>query len=282
MRLRDAIAQASRRLERAGVPSPRYDAELLLARVLAVPRGRLGLAQTPTADQITAFDALITRRERREPLQHILGATGFRLVDVVVGPGVFVPRPETEELAGWAVGQLRRLRSPVAVDLCTGSGAIALALSTEVPSARVYAVELSATACDYARRNLTGSPAGRRVDLRCDDIADALGELDGTVDVVVANPPYIPTSAQATVEPEARDYDPPLALWSGPDGLDGARRVEAAAARLLRPGGRVGCEHADVQHETALEVFARSGRWVEVTDMPDLTGRPRFVTAVRR
>ncbi|MGH3355803.1 MAG: peptide chain release factor N(5)-glutamine methyltransferase [Nocardioidaceae bacterium] len=277
MRIREALARAMWRLEQAGVPSPLHDAELLLADVLHVPRGRLGLADDLTEDQRAAFEQGVTRRERREPLQHILGSAAFRYVEVEVGPGVFVPRPETEVLTGWAVDLLTYLRTPVVVDLCTGSGAVALALVTEVPAATVHAVELSETAFDYARRNL----AGTAVDLRRGDVATAFEDLDGTVDVVVANPPYIPLTAYDAVDAEAREFDPPLALWSGQDGLDTIRAVEATAARLLRPGGWVGCEHADAQGESAPAVFAGAGRWTDVRDRPDLAGRPRFVTARR-
>jgi release factor glutamine methyltransferase len=277
VRVREAIAAATWTLQRAGVDSPGADAELLLAHVLGVPRARLGLADGLSPEQEAALDVLVTRRARREPLQHIVGTAAFRYVEVEVGPGVFVPRPETELLAGWAVDRLRGLEHPVAVDLCTGSGAVALALATEVPHATVHAVELSETACEYARRNL----AGTGVDLRCGDVASAFEDLDGTVDVVVANPPYIPLGAYATVAAEARDFDPPLSLWSGEDGLDTIRAVEATAARLLPSGGWVGCEHADVQGDSVPELFAASGRWAQVRDRTDLAGRPRFVTARR-
>jgi release factor glutamine methyltransferase len=277
VRARELLARATWRLQQVGVASPRNDAELLLAHVLDVPRGRLGLADALTEEQVRAFDALMARRQRREPLQHIVGSAAFRYVEVEVGPGVFVPRPETELLAGWAVDRLRDLKEPVVVDLCTGSGAIALALATEVPTAAVYAVELSESAFDYARRNL----AGTGVDLRGGDVATAFEDLDGGVDVVVANPPYIPLTAYASVEAEAREYDPPEALWSGQDGLDTIRAVERTAARLLKPGGWVGCEHADVQERTAAAVFSAAGRWADVRDRPDLAGRPRFVVARR-
>jgi release factor glutamine methyltransferase len=277
VRVRDALARATWRLAQAGVASPGNDAELLLAHVLGVARGRLGLATDLTEEQRTTFEALLARRASRQPLQHLIGTAAFRYVEVEVGPGVFVPRPETEALAGWAVDTLAGLDQPVAVDLCTGTGAIALALATEVPRARVHAVELSPEAHAYASRNL----AGTRVDLRCGDAATAFPELDGTVDLVVANPPYIPLGEYGSVEPEARDHDPPLALWSGDDGLDAVRLVERTAARLLRPGGWVGCEHADLQADTAPHVFAAAGRWAEVRDRPDLAGRPRFVTARR-
>jgi release factor glutamine methyltransferase len=278
VRARELVARATWRLEKAGVDSPDTDAELLLAHVLGLPRGRVGLADDVTDAQAHDLDALVDRRARREPLQHILGTAAFRYVEVEVGPGVFVPRPETELLAGWAVDRLRGLEAPVAVDLCTGSGAIALALATEAPHATVHAVELAETACEYARRNLSGTG----VDLRCGDVGSAFGDLDGSVDVVVANPPYIPLGAYDSVAVEAREHDPPLALWSGEDGLETIRVVEDTAARLLRPGGWVGCEHADAQGESAPQVFARSGRWTQVRDRTDLAGRPRFVTACRR
>jgi release factor glutamine methyltransferase len=277
VRAREALARATWRLQQAGVAAPRNDAEMLLAHVLDLPRSRVGLADDLTDEQVRAFDAVMARRQRREPLQHILGTAAFRYVEVGVGPGVFVPRPETELLAGWAVDHLSRLDKPVVVDLCTGSGAIALALTTEVPQARVYAVELSEDAFAYASRNLSGTG----VDLRCGDIATAFEDLDGRVDVVVVNPPYIPLTAYSSVEAEAREYDPPQSLWSGEDGLDAIRSVEATAARLLRPSGWVGCEHADEQEKTAAAVFAATGHWADIRDRPDLAGRSRYVTARR-
>ncbi len=164
---------------------------------------------------------------------------------------------------------------PVVVDLGTGSGAIALSVATEVPSAEVHATELDDAAADWARRNLAGSG----VDLRTGDMRDAFTDLDGSVDVVLCNPPYIPLEAYESVEPEARDHDPHLALFSGADGLDALRVVETVAARLLRPGGVAGAEHADVQGGSAPAVFAAAGRWSDVRDHEDLAGRPRFVTA---
>jgi release factor glutamine methyltransferase len=253
----------------------------MLADLLDVPRLRLGLVDELTKGELKAFDAMVVRRARREPLQHILGRATFRYVDVEVGPGVFVPRPETEALAGWAIDHLRQLPqvqpAPIAVELCAGSAAMALSLATEVPELTVHAVEMSDQAVVYAARNLDGSG----VHLHQADIADALPSLDGAVEVVVANPPYIPLTAYDSVDVEARDYDPPASLWAGQDGLDMVRLVEKVAARLLRPGGVVGCEHADVQAETAPAVFSRSGRWTQVRDRADLAGRPRFVTARR-
>jgi len=278
---REALARAAWRLRDAGVASPDHDAEAMLADLLDVPRLRLGLVDELTPTELKAFDAMVVRRARREPLQHILGHAIFRYVDVEVGPGVFVPRPETEALAGWAIDHLRQLPAippgPIAVELCAGSAAMALSLATEVSGVTVHAVEISDAAIAYATRNLNGSG----VHLHQGDIASAVPSLDGSVDVVVANPPYIPLTAYDSVDAEARDYDPPLSLWAGGDGLDVVRQVEQVAARLLRAGGVVGCEHADVQADAATAVFSRSGRWTEVRDRADLAGRPRFVTASR-
>ena len=192
---------------------------------------------------------------------------------------MFVPRPETEVLAGWGVDRAREVlaegRTPVVVDLCTGSGAIALALATEVAEADVHAVELSEDAYAWAAKNLAGSG----VDLRQGDMADAFPDLDGTVDVLLCNPPYIPLEAYESVAPEARDHDPSLALWSGDDGLEAMRVLERVATRLLRPGGVVGAEHADVQGESAPGVFRAHGHWSDVRDHRDLAGRPRYLTA---
>ncbi|GAA1913526.1 peptide chain release factor N(5)-glutamine methyltransferase [Nocardioides marmoribigeumensis] len=279
--MRRLLDGAASRLRDAGVDSPEHDAAELLAHVLGVRRGSLVTAPEPDADQLEAFDALLERRAARVPLQHLTGSAGFRYVELQVGAGVFVPRPETEVVAGFAVERVRealqRRPDPVVVDLCTGSGAIALAVATEVPESRVHAVELDPGAVEWASRNLEGSG----VDLRSGDMAEAFPELDGTVDVVVSNPPYIPLEAWESVTAEVRDHDPALALWSGQDGLDAMRVVEATAARLLRPGGVVAVEHADVQGEAAPAVFRATGRWREVADRPDLAGRPRFVTAVR-
>ena len=217
----------------------------------------------------------IARRAAREPLQHLTGTAYFRHVSLAVGPGVFVPRPETELLAGWAIEATLGLEAPVVVDLCTGSGAIARAVADEAPHATVHAIELDPAAHAWAERNL----AGTGIDLRRGDLATAFPELDGTVDVVVCNPPYIPLEAWESVAAEARDHDPHLALFSGADGLDAIRALEQRAAELLRAGGVVGAEHADVQGGSAPAVFAAAGRWADVRDHRDLAGRPRFVTA---
>ncbi|MFN8191106.1 MAG: peptide chain release factor N(5)-glutamine methyltransferase [Nocardioidaceae bacterium] len=267
--------RAAQRLRDAGVASPEWDADELLAHVLGTTRGRL-LTLGDVPDELAErYAALIERRAAREPLQHLTGTAAFRHVELAVGPGVFVPRPETELLAGWAIERALRVEEPVVVDLCTGSGAIARAIADEVPGARVYAVELDESAHDWAARNL----AGTGVELRLGDMKDAFDDLAGTVDVVTCNPPYIPLDAWESVALEARDHDPQLALFSGGDGLDAMRVLERRAAVLLAPGGVVGAEHADAQGDSAPAVFAATGRWREVTDHLDLAGRPRFVTA---
>ena len=279
MRPRQLLGAATARLDAAGVDSPANDAAVLLAHVLGVPRGRLPMVREVGEREIAAYDALLTRRTAREPLQHLTGTAAFRHVELAVGPGVFVPRPETELLAGWAIESALAVRDGErpcrVVDLCTGSGAVARAVVDEVPGAEVHAVELDPAALTWAGRNL----AGTGVDLRHGDMADAFEDLLGTVDVLVCNPPYIPLEAWESVAVEARDHDPHLALFSGQDGLEAMRVLERRAAALLRPGGVVGAEHADVQGESAPEVFRASGRWREVLDHRDLAGRARYVTA---
>lgn len=277
---RALVRAAAARLGDAAVDSPDHDAAELLAFVLGTSRSRLALVEEVGPEDEARFAELVERRAARVPLQHLTGAAAFRHAELAVGPGVFVPRPETELLAGWAVERAAELarvagRPPVVVDLCTGSGAIALSVATELPGAEVHAVELDPRAVEWAARNLAGSG----VDLREGDMADAFPDLDGAVDVVVCNPPYIPLTAYDGVAPEARDHDPDLALWSGDDGLDAIRVLERVGARLLRPGGQLGCEHADLQGDTAPQVFVASGRWTDVRDHRDLAGRPRYLTA---
>lgn len=275
--LRDAAAQ----LGRGGVASPQADARQLLAHVLDLEPARLLLVDTVTPADAALFSELVARRADREPLQHLTGRAWFRHVSVAVGPGVFVPRPETEAMTGWAIDQLAAMvgtrPDPVVVELCTGSGVIAKALADEVSAARVHAVELSEQALGYATDNL----AGTEVDLRAGDMADAFPDLDGSVDLVIANPPYIPLDAYESVAPEVRDHDPTVALFSGADGLDALRVVAGVAARLLRPSGLVCVEHAEVQAAAVVEVFVAAADFDQVRDHEDLTGRPRFVTAVR-
>jgi release factor glutamine methyltransferase len=276
---RRLLDEATARLAAAGVESPGPDARLLLAHVLGVELSQLALVDGVPPSVVRRYDVLVARRAGREPLQHLTGTAWFRHLELAVGPGVFIPRPETELLAGWAIERALEptagAAGPVVVDLGTGSGAIARAVADEVPHARVHAVELDPAAHRWAARNL----AGTGVDLRHGDLGTAFDDLAGHVDVVVSNPPYIPHEAWESVAPEVRDHDPDLALYASGDGLDVIRVVERRAALLLRPGGVVGVEHADLQGESAPAVFLGSGRWEQVRDHRDLAGRPRFVTA---
>ncbi|KAB8164535.1 peptide chain release factor N(5)-glutamine methyltransferase [Streptomyces sp. 3MP-14] len=271
------VARATQRLADAGVPSPRFDAEELAAHVHGTERSRLH--SVPDAEFDARYWEAVARREAREPLQHITGRAFFRYLELQVGPGVFVPRPETESVVGWAIDAVRAMdvAEPLIVDLCTGSGAIALALAQEVPRSRVHAVELDERALAWAQRNVEGS----RVVLHHGDAREALPELTGQVDLVISNPPYIPLGEWENVAPEARDHDPELALFSGEDGLDTIRGLERAAHRLLRPGGMVVVEHADTQGGQVPWIFTEDRGWADAADHPDLNNRPRFATARR-
>jgi release factor glutamine methyltransferase len=282
--LLDEIAVATARLAGAGVESPRTDAELIAAHVHGVTRG--ALLTVPDASFEPRFWDEIARREAREPLQHITGRAFFRYLDLDVGPGVFVPRPETEVMTGWAIDSLREMdvAEPVVADLGTGSGAIALAISQEVPRARVHAVEADPLARQWAERNIARCAAAAphtagRVTLRSGDFRTALGDLDGLADLVISNPPYIP--AGAWVPPEVGEYDPATALWGGPDGLDAIRAIEAVASRLLRPRGLVAVEHGAPQGSAVYWIFPEERGWRETRNHKDLAGRDRFVTAMR-
>lgn len=252
------------------------EARTLVAHVLGVEP--TGLLTAPDADgaAATALEALLTRRLAGEPIQHLTGVAPFRHTVVRVGPGVFIPRPETEVMTGWVLDHLLALGRPArVVELCAGSGAISRAIATESAGHAQWAVERADAAVSYLVANL----ADTGVEVVHADMADALGELDATVDVVVVNPPYIPLGDYEGVPAEVRDHDPAEALFSGADGLDALRVVARVAARLLVGGGWVAAEHAEAQAHSAPRVFLDSGAWDRVADHRDLTGRPRFVTA---
>jgi release factor glutamine methyltransferase len=278
--LLDEIARATTRLAEAGVASPRADAEELAAAVHGVKRSELHCVPDRSFD--ARFWEGVARREAGEPLQYITGRSFFRYLELKVGPGVFVPRPETEVMAGWAIDTLRDMdvSDPLVVDLGTGSAAIALSIAQEAPRARVHAVEKDPTAFAHATRNVEALDERGRVRLHLDDFATALAELDGTVDLVISNPPYIPMSEWEYVPRDVRDHDPPDALWGGgDDGLDAIRVVERTARRLLRPGGYLSVEHSDLQGNAVYWVFSEENGWRDVRNRRDLTNRDRFVTA---
>jgi release factor glutamine methyltransferase len=256
--VREAIAV----LTEADVPSAEHD-----ARALAEFAARTG------AD----FDELIRQRARRVPLQHLVGSVGFRYIDILVGPGVFVPRPETETVAGIAIDVAKAAgERPCVVDLCAGSGTLALSIANEIPMATVFAVELDRDAYEWLTRNSQARviAGDTRIETVCADISDALPELNGTADVVVSDPPYVAAHEMNFVDPEVRDHDPRVALVAGDDGLAVIRKVAAMAQRLLKPGGWVVVEHSDRQGESAPDVLREAG-FVNVRDEPDLTARPR-------
>ncbi len=279
-----ALASAVDVLAAAGVADPEVDAQLLAGHVLGLGRGQVQAAALRGTDldpaQRAGFDEHVARRATREPLQHIVGVAAFRHLELQVGPGVFVPRPETEIVAQLAIDALRAVAqpAPVAVDLGTGSGALALALATEVPYARVYAVESSPAALAWARRNFD-AVAAAHAHLVAADLRDACAELDGTVSVVVSNPPYVPDDAIPR-DPEVRLYDPAQALYGGPDGLDLVRALSRTALRLVHPGGTVVIEHGEWQGEAVRGILAADG-WRAAATHPDLTLRDRATTALR-
>jgi release factor glutamine methyltransferase len=270
--VRSVLDDATARLRAAGVASPQVDAELLLAHCLGVKRSRLSTVDGARPAALTSFEQLVERRANREPLQYILGSAPFRYVDLDVGPGVFIPRPETELLVDAVLAALSP--TSIVVDLCSGSGALAVALATERPGIRVHAVERSPAALPWLRRN--AEPAG--VTVVEGDVADPdlLADLDGSVDAVVSNPPYVPDGT--VVDHEVR-ADPAEAVFAGPDGLAVIPAVIARAAALLRPGGVLAVEHDDTHGQAVPALLG--DQWREVADHRDLAGRPRYTTAVR-
>ena len=282
MKLSEALALASEKLSTAGVPSPQADATWLLCHILDTDRSdlltRITFDQDLSSEQLEAFLVALARREKREPLQHITGKAAFRSLELSVGPGVFIPRPETEQVVQYAIDYLRQLPMPgVAIDLGTGSGAIAIAMAVEVPQTKVYAVELSQSAFDYATKNIEANLAA--VELRLGAMQEVVSDLVGGVDVVISNPPYIPDSA-IPIDPEVRNFDPELALYGGEDGLDVIRDISGIAAALLRAGGLLVLEHADGQSDAIRELLLNDG-WLSVSAFQDATMRYRTITAIR-
>jgi release factor glutamine methyltransferase len=280
--LAEAVREATELLADAGVPSPRVDAELLADHLLGVGLGRLRAMLLGDSPEPEGYADLVAERARRVPLQHITGVAHFRYLQLAVGPGVFIPRPETESVVQLVIDwlqdreRLTGVHRAKVVDLGTGSGAIAGSIAHEVPGAEVHAVEFSEFAHAWASRNL--APLG--VNLTRGDLRDALPEHNGTFDVVVSNPPYIPAEAIPN-EPEVALHDPPEALYGGgADGMELPTAAAASAARLLVPGGYFVMEHAEVQAGWIAAMLRSSGRWSEVTTHMDLNGRERATSAV--
>jgi release factor glutamine methyltransferase len=281
--LRLAVLEAERLLETAGVASPRADAELLAAHVLQTERTRLPLIPLVDPPVIEQLRRLVERRATREPLQHLTGWAAIGGITVSVGPGVFVPRPETELLLAWGLAQLEGVDAPIVIDLCTGSGILALGVANARPDATVHAVDKDPAALAWARRNanLRAAEGDTLVNLHFGDVADPtlLSELDGIAHLVLCNPPYVP--AGTALPPEVAHYDPPSAVFAGADGLAVIRPVVSAAARLLRPGGGLAVEHDESHAQTVLALLRSRTVLTEVQDHEDLAGRPRFATARR-
>ncbi|MFE5480414.1 peptide chain release factor N(5)-glutamine methyltransferase [Nocardia sp. NPDC056541] len=285
VRLRPLIVEAAARLAEAGVGSPMPDAENLAAHVLGTERMRLAMIPLVEPEVADRYRAVIERRASRIPLQHLIGTAAMGEIDLAVGPGVFVPRPETELLFAWALAYLETLphdHTPIVVDLCTGSGALALAIAHARPDAEVHAVELDPAALAWARRNADTRIAGgdTPITLHADDVTDPalLTPLTGRVDLVVANPPYIPDAA--ILDPEVADHDPHRALFGGPDGLDVIRAMIPTIARLLNSGGATGIEHDDTNGGGVAALLAAAD-FTDVVEHVDLADKPRFVVARR-
>lgn len=274
--VRTLLGDAAHALRVGGVASPDIDAEALLAHSVGVDRGRLVLIDRVEADAVTRFAELVARRAAREPLQHLIGSAPFRYLDLAVGPGVFVPRPETELLVDAMLPSLRGVDHPVVVDLCAGSGALGLAIVNEVPPATGYAVERSSAALTWLHRNAVGTG----LHVVAGDVRDPalLRDLDGRVDAVVSNPPYVPSDTAVGAEVA---HDPAVAVFAGADGLDLIPAVVATASRLLRAGGMLALEHDESHDAAVVTLLGGSGAWADVRDHHDLAGRPRYVTALR-
>ena len=274
--LRRAIDSAAALLAEAGIDSARRDAEQLAAHLAGIDRGRLTLLESLDDEFFGRYRDVVAARSRRVPLQHLIGTVAFGPAVLHVGPGVFIPRPETEAILAWATAQ-RLAARPVIVDLCTGSGALAVALAQHRPAARVIGIDDSDAALDYARRNVEGTA----VELVRADVTTPglLPELDGRVGLIVANPPYIPDSV--ILEPEVAQHDPHHAVFGGPDGMAVIAAVVGLAGRWLCPGGLFAVEHDDTTSSQTVEFVQSTGLFEDVRARQDLAGRPRFVTARR-
>jgi release factor glutamine methyltransferase len=276
--VREALDLGAAALRDAGIDDGRVDAEWLLAEALGTVRGRLGLQarQALEPGDVARYVRALRRRIAREPLQHIVGTQAFCHVTVKVSADALVPRPETELLAGWALELLPRgPRSPLAIDVGTGSGCIACALAAERPDLTVIALDVSPAAAALARANVAALGLATRVTVQVSDLFSRLTDMQG--DVVVSNPPYLPTALIPTLAPEVSRHDPRLALDGGPDGLDVIRRIVDAAPRWLAPTGWLVLETAGGEQVPEVVALMRARGFVSVQTRPDLAGIVRFV-----
>jgi release factor glutamine methyltransferase len=276
---RDQLAAATTALEAAGVASPRVDAEWLLAGLLGVGRVAVRLDQAGAVPELLAerYGDAVRRRARREPLQRILGWEEFRGLRVRLTDAVLVPRPETEALVEWALALLparggRRLR---AVDLGTGSGCIACALAAERPDLDVVAIDVSPAAAAVARENAIALGLAARIRVVAADLLDGVRDLGA--DLIVSNPPYLPTGLVPELPPEVRTHEPVVALDGGADGLALIRRIAAIAHRALRASGVLVVETAGGAQATAAAALLRTADFAQVVVRADLAGVDRFV-----
>jgi release factor glutamine methyltransferase len=286
MQLLAALKDATERLTRSGVASPQVDAELLLAHVTGVSRGEvLAWVHTDrslTADQVVDWDRLLARREKREPLQHLTGTAAFMSFEVSVGPGVFVPRPETQALVEAAIDQALAMavgeEGVRILDLCSGSGVVAISLARAIPHANVSAVEASPEALAYLERNVENlAPNIRVVAL---SVAECVEEFGGSAfDMILANPPYVPVS-EVPNDPEVATYDPAMALFGGADGLDIVHHIQALVNSHLRPGGYLAIEHSNLQGD-AVRAIMNSAGMRSVSTEKDFAERERFTHGFR-
>jgi release factor glutamine methyltransferase len=276
----ELLSESSGQLIEAGVISPQVDAELIACYCLGISRSELALMvatkQEFPKDSMDNFQLALARRVARHPLQHITGIAPFRHLELKVGPGVFTPRPETEQVVGFALEKIESLQSQLIVDLCSGSGAIAISVATEVSGSNVFAVEKSKEAFAYLRDN-AASYGLSESNLRNEDLEDSLPELDGQVDLVISNPPYIPINA-TPIDLEVQLHEPRMSLYGGVDGLDVVRQISVRALKLLRPGGLLVLEHADTQSSAIGKLLLAQG-WLEIEARADLAGKDRMISA---
>ena len=282
MLVSELLSESSSKLKEAGVTSATVDAELLACYCLGVSRSELALMvatrQEFPEESLELFQTALARRVARQPLQHITGTATFRHLDLKVGPGVFTPRPETEQVVGFALEKISNMPNPLIVDLCSGSGAIAISLATEVLGSNVFAVEKSKEAFSFLQQN-AASYGLAEMNLRNEDLQESLPELDGKVDLVISNPPYIPNDA-IPVDLEVQLHEPSMSLYGGVDGLDVVRQISNRALTLLKPGGLLVMEHADTQSRAIGELLLAEG-WLEIEARADLAGKDRMISALK-